>query len=399
LCARSVLNQDQQVLLTRLVSQQPNWSAIFDLGTRHGLLPLLFTHLKRFSETIVPQDIWGRLTFFARLTAKTNVLYAAELLKVKQIFDAHGLDFVVFKGPCLAVQAYGNLSMRSFSDIDVIVAPEDALKAQHSLMRAGYAPLPKRDPALFDALTRSGLFLKLAHEQSFGRNEGGRSEPSFIVDVHWQAGEQSVISVDFDWLRDHSQEIALSGQSLRSPDSLSSIILLCVHGSKHQWELLKWLTDIAELLRVTPTLDWHELYGLADRFAVRRKIDLMLLLLHRMLGIHDTIPDTIISRLEQDAVLCSLAQRTAEVWFYAEKLVPTSRAYWSYQIATADSCVGAARFLLRDIFTPTVPTYLRCPLSPSLFPFYFAAHPWFLISDFWAARLRTWRHRFRMETI
>ena len=48
------------------------------------------------------------------------------------------------------------------------------------------------------------------------------------------------------------------------------LILLCVHGSKHAWEQLKWTCDVAELVRRRPTLDWSRILFQADEWGCRR---------------------------------------------------------------------------------------------------------------------------------
>src|SRR3712207_8653927 len=36
-----------------------------------------------------------------------------------------------------------------------------------------------------------------------------------------------------------------------------SLLILCVHGTKHIWGRLSWICDVAELLRTQPDMDWE----------------------------------------------------------------------------------------------------------------------------------------------
>ena len=37
------------------------------------------------------------------------------------------------------------------------------------------------------------------------------------------------------------------------------LLVLCLHGSKHCWERLAWICDVAELIGANPELDWNEI--------------------------------------------------------------------------------------------------------------------------------------------
>ncbi|MEO8342158.1 MAG: nucleotidyltransferase family protein, partial [Nitrospirota bacterium] len=51
------------------------------------------------------------------------------------------------------------------------------------------------------------------------------------------------------------------------------LIILCLHGSKHGWERLKWVADVAELLR-SQWINWKRVFSTA----AERKCHRMLLL-------------------------------------------------------------------------------------------------------------------------
>ncbi|MCA9471117.1 MAG: nucleotidyltransferase family protein [Nitrospira sp.] len=49
-------------------------------------------------------------------------------------------------------------------------------------------------------------------------------------------------------------------RSLRAEELL---LILCVHGSKHVWEELKWVCDVTELIRAQQ-IGWMRLLQLAE---------------------------------------------------------------------------------------------------------------------------------------
>ena len=62
------------------------------------------------------------------------------------------------------------------------------------------------------------------------------------------------------------------------------LLLLCAHGAKHQWLEMKWICDIAELVRTEKdTIDWRELHREASRQGVRCVLSLGLFLARDLL--------------------------------------------------------------------------------------------------------------------
>ncbi len=62
-------------------------------------------------------------------------------------------------------------------------------------------------------------------------------------------------------------------------------LALCYHGSKHRWSRLKWLLDIAEILRKVETLDWFRVEEMIRvRPGARASASLAILLAQELLN-------------------------------------------------------------------------------------------------------------------
>src|SRR5207245_9367168 len=68
-----------------------------------------------------------------------------------------------------------------------------------------------------------------------------------------------------------------------SPESL--LLFLCAHGTKHAFERLGWICDVARLLQVEREIDWPELFLCAERTETARTLHLSLLLARDLFGI------------------------------------------------------------------------------------------------------------------
>jgi hypothetical protein len=84
-----------------------------------------------------------------------------------------------------------------------------------------------------------------------------------------------------------------------------TLLLLCVHGSKHGWEKLSWICDLTEFMIRHSDLDWAGIRRDAQRFHSKRRLLAGLLLAKRLLDA--PVPDALLEEANSDRALCSLA--------------------------------------------------------------------------------------------
>jgi len=86
---------------------------------------------------------------------------ADELAAIAGLLDGHGVECVPYKGPTLALRAYGDLAMREFGDLDLLVRARDVLKAKSVLMGRGYVPITPLAPEQEQVLVASSIHYEL----------------------------------------------------------------------------------------------------------------------------------------------------------------------------------------------------------------------------------------------
>jgi hypothetical protein len=232
---------------------------------------------------------------------------------------------------------------------------------------------------------QSKMFRLLTHEQTFSKPSSGFVQQPTLIDVHWQIMPPHVMSYSFDYLMENTVEVEVSGgKKVRCLRPELLLLALCSHANKHQWVELKWLVDIVELIRRTPSLNWHEVYELAASQSMRKQLNLGLCLCRRAFGI-DWEP---LASVEFGEDVERLAVQIMTVWF--SKLIPsaTLRQYIAYQMRTFDNTSKRLSFALIELTGVDIVTYLRYPLPPALFSLYRAIHPLRLAGDHLRALLR-----------
>jgi hypothetical protein len=81
---------------------------------------------------------------------------------------------------------------------------------------------------------------------------------------------------------------------------------LCVHGARHLWERLSWVTDLAAVISATDEIRWTELLAMAKRTQTER---ILLVGLQLAKGLLNTqLPREISTAIDDDAMVATLVE-------------------------------------------------------------------------------------------
>ena len=163
---------------TRSILRQPlDWNYLINLANEHRVIPALYNRLKDFSEASPAEpmsDLRGRF----RQIAATNLALTGKLLKLLALLREHDISAIPYKGPILAQTAYGDIRLRQFIDLDILVQKRDMYKVKVLFLANGCQPGWHLTAAQEEAVLRH------YYQYPFLCNDG-----RVLVEVHWELAE------------------------------------------------------------------------------------------------------------------------------------------------------------------------------------------------------------------
>lgn len=120
-CTRTQINTATAERIKILIQSKIDWAYLIQTATRHGVMSLLYQSLSTTCPEAVPKTNLAQLRDYFHSSAFHNLFLTKELLKLLNLFESHSIPAIPYKGPVLAVSAYGNLSLRQISDLDILV--------------------------------------------------------------------------------------------------------------------------------------------------------------------------------------------------------------------------------------------------------------------------------------
>ncbi len=250
-CARTRLHPSDHARIGELLEGDVDWDYLLRLANYHGVRPLVHRTLADAHPEALPPDVRAGLDRQAHATSALNRFLTKELGRLMRLFEANDLQALALKGPVVAQWAYGDLGLRPFIDLDILIRGEDLDRLQGLLAEEGYKPFEQ-------VIRRKGLNRKLYLWQ--GRQlPMQRGGGTFNLDVH--TGIMPLLyyyAPDFDTLWGRAQVVTVDGEEIPSLDAPDLLQMLCYHGEKNRWETLKYVCDVAEFVGANPELDWDE---------------------------------------------------------------------------------------------------------------------------------------------
>jgi hypothetical protein len=280
-CARSRMDDASAAEARAALARGIQWELLLRTAELQGIAPLLNANLGRLFPGQIPSPHAEQLRQACRGIARLNLSLVAELRRLLQRFEERHIPAIPFKGPVLAASAYGNLTLRRFGDLDILVHERDGDAARRLLAELGYV-LNYHSPG-----------------QEYHFLDKGRQ---ITVDLHQRiASSYFPAAADFDVILARSCPVNLGGATVRGMAPEDTAFGLCVHLAKDYctWkDRLSQLCDLAELMAAEPTLPWDRVLDHARAVGGERIVLLALWLTRELLG--SSLPDAVGSRLEGD---------------------------------------------------------------------------------------------------
>lgn len=304
---------------------------------------------------LAPAEVLPQIRLNHQANLHRTLLLSRELIRILEHLGAAGIEVIPYKGLALAEYLYGDIAQRQAGDIDLLVRPQDALRARDLLPPLGY----RQHSSLPKAAERD--YLKSGYEFSFDGSAGPN-----LLEIQW-AVLPRFYAVDFDMsaLFRRAEATTVAGYSTKSLHSSDLLLILSAHAAKHAWGRLVWLTDIAQLV-TRKTLAWDSIWPQAQRLGMKRILCVTLLLAHRVLDAG--LPRSAEPHLDPAAVELAEemeARITSQASFSVE-----SPSYFRLMLRLRERTSDRIRFLARLGFTPGPGEWNAIPLPDALFPAY-----------------------------
>jgi Uncharacterised nucleotidyltransferase len=365
-CTRTSRSPETASRVRALLGEDIDWEHLIRVAHRHGIAPLLYWHLDNTCPRTVPENAFNHLRNHFRANTLRNLSLTRDLLRLLKAFERHEIPAITYKGPALTTSVYGNLALREFSDLDILIREQDVSRATELLISAGYrSGYPEHQMTH----TQEAVLRRTEFEYDFTRDDSKSS-----VDLHWAIMPTYLsVTLNLEGLWKRLEPTSLGGETVLtfSPEDL--LLILCVHGSKHLWEQLKLICDVAELIRARKDMNWGRVLKQAGTLGNERMVLLGLFLAKELLGA--VLPKEVMQRVEADPVVKVLARQVEEQLLCEANEPRRVLEEILFHLKTKERLKDKIRYCVRLSTAINMRDWAALPLPGYLFPLYYLIRP------------------------
>jgi hypothetical protein len=339
---------------------------LITLAKHHGLLPIIYKKLYHINKEYYNKYISN---FYKELKSqyiqisKYNMLLSSELINIFSIFQANNIKALSFKGATLSTLLYDDITIRQYSDIDILIKLEDRKKVLDILQQHKYKEhlnLPKE---------QKELFLQTAKEISLYH-----IEKPIMLDIHWAFFDKDY-PIDFDCQDIWKEPFIVRIDNLPIPtfNKEQLLIYLAIHASKHLFERIEWLVDIDRAI-TTHNIDWSYIYKFLQKSDFERMFILALYLSNRHFDTY--IPNRLLHKYKDEKWLSYTSDYVIKSWYSDFSIT----AYTKAMLYLFPKTSQKINYLIKVIFKPSKNEFNYIKSDKKWL--YYTIRPWLLIKKY-----------------
>ncbi len=297
-----------------------------------------------------------RLSELQRAAVLRNMRQTAVMLKILDRLDAAGVSALPVKGPVWAQLLYGDLALRAWSDLDLLVGRAQVVTAHEVLLDSGFVDC--------------GAFNKRSVRPRWGSTGQialSSGEFGVVVDLHWDMTVSvSRRGLAFEPVLARAGTVDLLGRLVSCPGKQDVLLMTCLEGTRDLWNTVARLLDLAVQIDRMPTDEWVPLLSAARAASCERRV---LVAVAHVCGVLDLeMPHPVAERVDGDRGMGTLLRLLQPVRLTGAlpedlegRLVITRSHAW-----VEDRRLDRVRFVAARLFAPTPEDWETFSLPPLL---------------------------------
>ncbi|WP_258831553.1 nucleotidyltransferase domain-containing protein [Peribacillus frigoritolerans] len=213
-----------------------DWELFLELARHHRIYPLVYSKLKILDNKTIPLYVIQTLYQEYKENTYYMLKLSGEMERVSKLFTENNIRLLFLKGPAIAAEIYGDISLRTSKDLDILIPITDLIEVEKLLLNCGYVK-EEIDPDL--TKKKWGSY----HVSYY------HSQKKIQIEIHWRLFRAPAKEPSFNELWKRKRVSLLTSYPVYFFGKEDLFFYLVTHGAKHGWFRLRWLADIDQIIR------------------------------------------------------------------------------------------------------------------------------------------------------
>lgn len=364
-----MLKSDDNGYVQKYLKDEHNkvdWKLFLDLTLHHRVYPLLASILKEYNDNLIPHSVVQTVNGFYKRNIFKMLQLSGEMEQFAKVFNANGIKAIFLKGPFLGNEVYGDVSLRTCGDLDLLIPIED-LDNMHKILE-------------IHGFIKDDYIMSVLEDWKWRHHHVTYFHPSknIKLEIHWRLNPGPGKEPRFSELWERKRKSISTNSSIYLLGREDLFLFLVSHGARHGWSRLRWLIDIQRM--IGQEIDWKKVHSLTKEYNNFNLVGQSILLSSNLLNVN-------ITKEMQRYITSNRSRLTAQAAvFYLEKMVNLHNdtlpkevsLYHGRHLFSIMSFQQKVLFLLSSLYPFHIDT-VTLPLPKKLHFLYFILRPFLCI--------------------
>lgn len=214
-----------------------NWDKFIELAIHHRVYPLIYSKVKKMHIEWIPNEVFHSLYGEYQRNTFQMLQLSGEMELVSKLFSENSLRILFIKGPAIAADLYGDISLRTSKDLDILIQLSDLEKADALLLDFGY----QREVDIIENFDEK----RTSHDVKYYH-----PIKQIQLEIHWRLHPHPMNVPSFNDLWVRRRKSNLTSYPVYYFGEADLFLYLITHGCRHGWFRLRWLVDIDQFIRI-----------------------------------------------------------------------------------------------------------------------------------------------------
>lgn len=213
-----------------------DWDYFLKLAMHHRIYPLMYLKLKEVAPELTPSHVLQALRSEYQKNTFQMLYLSGEMERVSKLLMENQIRSLFLKGPAIAYDLYGDISLRTSKDLDILIPEADLAKAEKLLLQEGYEK--EEVPTVLNEIKWRHHHIAYFHPKK-----------KIQIEIHWRLHPRPMKEPTFDELWKRKRTSSLTKHPILFLGKEDLFLYLVAHGARHGWFRLRWLKDIDQIAK------------------------------------------------------------------------------------------------------------------------------------------------------
>ncbi len=340
-----------------------DWVGFLKLAWHHRVYPLIYSKLKKADDNRIPAYVIQSLYKEFQKNTLQMLLLSGEMEQVSELFTENQIRLLYLKGPVIAADIYGDISLRTSKDLDILISITDLKRAEELLLSSGYEKEKEVTPYVLNEWKWRNHHVIYFHPQK-----------NIQLEIHWRLQPHPLKEPRFNELWERKRVSSLTSYPVYFLGKDDLLLYLISHGARHGWFRLRWLLDIDQMLR--KGFELEDINPLISKYQNRRLVGQALILASELLKTHTNEGW---EKLTEGSDSKKIAQNAIDFIKGTESLstITSSKCYKHYSLSLRSNLQSFFFFLI--LFYPSYADTMTLRMPKPLHFLYFPLRPFLVV--------------------